>query len=180
MTTDIDEQGRHEPPLEGDEWETLTGFLDFQRATLGWKTSGLGAEALARTLPPSTMTLAGLLKHLAYVEDDWFCRWLRDEPRRQPWSEIDWSATPDWDWDSAVDDEPAVLRHLWGRSVARARTAAEDAYRDGGLDHPAARTWPDGRSPSLRWILVHMIEEYARHNGHADLLREAVDGLVGE
>ena len=102
--------------------------------------------------PSSSMTLAGLMKHLAYVEDDWFGRWLHDEPRREPWAS----------------------------SVARARTAAEKAFTVCGLGGKTRRSWPDGRSPSPRWVLTHMIEEYARHNGHADLLRESVDSQVGE
>src|SRR5690625_4526677 len=140
MTADTDEQGRPEPPLDGDEWETLTGFLDFQRATFGWKTAGLDAAALARTLPPSTMSLGGLIKHLAYVEDDWFGRWLQARPRREPWASIDWAATPDWAWESAQHDDPSALFDLWAGSVARARKAADQAYRAGGLGHSAAKT----------------------------------------
>lgn len=180
MTADIDDHGRPEPPLTGDEWETLTGFLDYQRATFAWKTSGLDTATMARTLPPSTMSLAGLIKHLAYVEDDWFGRWLRGEPRREPWTSVDWAATPDWEWESALQDDPADLLDLWNSAVERGREAARETFRNGGLGQLAVKAWPDGRAPSLRWILTHMIEEYARHNGHADLLREAIDGLIGE
>jgi len=81
---------------------------------------------------------------------------------------------------SAAQDSPERLRELWQAAVARSRARVAEVLADGGLDRPARRTWPDGRSPSLRWILVHMVEEYARHNGHADLLRESVDGAVGE
>ena len=180
MTLDLDEHGRTEPPLDGNEWETLTGFLDYQRATFAWKSANLTAAQLSQRLPPSSMTLAGLMKHLAYVEDDWFGRWLHDEPRREPWASVDWAAEPDWEWESAGADTPAEARTLWQQSVARARTAAEKAFEAGGLGCKTRRTWPDGRSPSLRWVITHMIEEYARHNGHADLLRESVDGQVGE
>lgn len=180
MTPDIDEHGRPEPPLAGDEWETLTGFLDYQRATFAWKCSGLTRVQLIQPLPPSSMTLAGLIKHLAYVEDDWFGRWLEGEPRREPWASIDWAAEPDWEWESALADDPSEIRCLWQGSVDRARIAAERAFRSGGLEARTRRTWPDGGAPSLRWLLTHMIEEYARHNGHADLLREAIDGQVGE
>ena len=178
--TDVDEQGRPEPPLTGDETATLLGFLDFQRATLAWKTAGLDAAGFARTVGASSMTLGGLLKHLAYVEDDWFSRWLHAHDRHAPWDAVDWAADPDWDWHSAADDSPDELRMLWAEAVVRSEAHIADAIADGGLDRPAARTWPDGRAPSLRWILCHMIEEYARHNGHADLLREAVDGSTGE
>ena len=75
---------------------------------------------------------------------------------------------------------PEQLVALWQDTVVRSRSLVTEALADGGLDQPSRRTWPDGRAPSLRWILVHMIEEYARHNGHADLLRESVDGLTGE
>lgn len=174
-----DEHGRPEPPLDGTEWETLTGFLDYQRATFAWKSAGLSAEQLAQPFPPSAITLAGLMKHLAYVEDDWFGRWLHDEPRREPWASVDWAATPNWEWNSARDD-PDTLRGLWRQSVARARRAAQTAYSSGGLVQPTRHSWPDGRAPSMRWVLTHMIEEYARHNGHADLIRESIDGQVGE
>lgn len=180
MAADIDEHGRPEPPLDAGEWETLTGFLDYQRATFAWKSMGLSAEQFARPLPPSAMTLAGLMKHLAYVEDDWFGRWLHDQPRREPWASVDWAKTPDWEWDSARGDDPEALKKLWEQAVARARAAAEAVHHSGGLAQPTRRRWPDGRAPSLRWVLTHMIEEYARHNGHADLIREAIDGQAGE
>ena len=89
-------------------------------------------------------------------------------------------ADADWDWHSAADDGPEQLRALWHDAVERSRAAVAEALTRGGLDQPAARGWPDGSTPSLRWILVHLIEEYARHNGHADLLRESVDGQSGE
>ncbi|MDO5644199.1 MAG: DinB family protein [Dermabacter sp.] len=180
MTSIIDEQGRPEPPLNAGEWETLTGFLDYQRATFAWKTGRLTATQLAQQLPTSTMTLAGLTKHLAFVEDYWFGRSLMDEPWRAPWDAIDWKAEPDWDWDSAANDTPDALIQLWQGAVERARAAAESAYAIGGLEVTARRAFPDGSAPNLRWILTHMIEEYARHNGHADLLRESIDGEVGE
>ena len=90
------------------------------------------------------------------------------------------SLPPTRDWDSAAEDTPEQLHTLWQDAVARSRPLVAEALADGGLDRLARRTWPDGRAPSLRWILVHLIEEYARHNGHADLLRESVDGLTGE
>jgi len=178
--TDVDEHGRPEPPPAADEVATLLGFLDFQRATLEWKTAGLDAAGLSATLGVSSMTLGGLLKHLAYVEDDWFSRWLQGSDRLPPWDAVDWGADPDWEWNSAAGDTPEQLRALWQASVARSRTAVAEAIAAGGLGQPARRSWPDGRSPTLRWILCHMIEEYARHNGHADLLRESVDGQTGE
>jgi uncharacterized damage-inducible protein DinB len=178
--TDLDEQGRPEPPLAADETATLLGFLEYQRATLAWKCAGLDAAGLRATVGASSVTLGGLLKHLAYVEDGWFSESLHGREQRPPWDTVDWKADPDWDWHSAAEDSPEQLFALWRDAVARSRSLVAEALADGGLERLARRTWPDGRAPSLRWILVHLIEEYARHNGHADLLRESVDGLTGE
>lgn len=176
----LDERGRRRPPLAGDEVATLVGFLDYQRETLAWKCSGLDGAGLRATVGASSMTLGGILKHLARVEDSWFSRWLHGGTRHPPFDTVDWSVDPDWDWHSAAGDTPEQLRALWQDAVARSRVLLARALAGGGLQQLAWRSWPQGGTPSLRWILVHMIEEYARHNGHADLLRESVDGLVGE
>jgi uncharacterized damage-inducible protein DinB len=178
--TDVDEQGRPEPPLAGDEAATLLGFLDFQRATLEWKCRGLDAAGLAATVGASSMTLGGMIKHLALVEEWWFSQWLRGRGPHPPWDTVDWDADPDWDWHSAAGDSPEQILALWQDAVSRSRSAVAEALSDGDLGQLARRTWPDGRAPSMRWIVCHMIEEYARHNGHADLIRESVDGLTGE
>jgi uncharacterized damage-inducible protein DinB len=176
----VDEQGRAEPPVDGDEPATLVGFLEFQRATLAWKCRGVDAAGMRATVGSSTMTLGGLLKHLAVVEESWFSWSIFDRAPLPPWDTVDWTADPDWEWRTAAQDPPDELLAFWEASVSRSRSELDEAVRRGGLDQLAARTWSDGRAPSLRWIVVHMIEEYARHNGHADLLREAVDGAVGE
>jgi uncharacterized damage-inducible protein DinB len=178
--TDLDEQGRPEPPLTADETATLLGFLEYQRATLAWKSSGLDAAGLGATVGASSMTLGGMLKHLAYVEEYWFSQWLHGRDPEPPWNGVDWDADADWDWHSAAQDSPEQIFALWQESMDRSRSLVAEALADGGLERLPPRTWPDGRTPSLRWILCHMIEEYARHNGHADLLRESVDGLTGE
>ncbi len=178
--TDLDEQGRPEPPLAAGEVETLLGFLEFQRATLAWKCAGLDAVGLRATVGASSITLGGMLKHLALVEDHWCSRSLHGRDQQPPWDAVDWDADPDWDWHSAAEDSPEQLLALWQAAVAQSRSLVAEALADGGLARLARRTWPDGRAPSLRWILVHMIEEYGRHNGHADLLRESVDGMTGE
>ena len=175
---DIDEQGRPEPPLAGDEVASLVGYLDYQRATLAWKTEGADAAALQVTVGASTMTLGGLLKHMAYVEDHWCSRSLHGNEPAPPWNTVDWAADQDWDWHSAAADSPEELRALWHLAVERSRSLVADALATGGLDQLAEKVWSDGRQPSLRWIFLHMIEEYARHNGHADLLREAADGAA--
>ena len=178
--TDMDEHGRVFVSETADEATTLRGFLDLQRSTLAWKCGGLDAAGLRATLGPSTMTLGGLLKHLAYVEDLWLSRWLAGNDPQPPWDTVDWTADRDWDWHSAADDPPEQLFALWRQAVARSDTLVEAALADGGLDRLARRSDEDGHSPSLRWMLCHMIEEYARHVGHADLIRESVDGLTGE
>jgi uncharacterized damage-inducible protein DinB len=177
---DVDEHGRPEPPLTAGETATLLGFLDYQRATLAWKCSGLDAAGLRATVGASSMTLGGMLKHLALVEDDWFSQWLDGRELAPPWDTVDWDGDPDWDWHSAAEDTPEELLALWQDAVDRSRARVAEALADGGLERLPRRRWPDGRAPSLRWIVVHMIEEYARHNGHADLIRESVDGLTGE
>src|SRR5690349_10358461 len=111
--TQVDEQGRTEPPVAGDEVATLLGFLDFQRATFDWKTRGLDAAGMQARLPPSTMTLGGMIKHLALVEDAWFSRSLHGNERQPPWDGVDWKADPDWEWRTAADDSPEALRTLW-------------------------------------------------------------------
>ncbi len=180
MMTNPDEQGRPEPPVAGDETATLLGSLERQRATLAWKCGGLDASGLRATLAPSSMTLGGLLKHLALVEEDYFSGRLLGREPGPPWDTVDWDADPDWDWHSAAEDSPEQLYALWRDTVARSRSVVAEALADGGLEQLSRRTWPDGRAPSLRRTLIDLIEEYARHVGHADLLRESVDGLTGE
>jgi uncharacterized damage-inducible protein DinB len=180
MNIEPDDHGRLDPPLTGDEAATILGFLDYQRATLAWKTAGLDATGLTAKVGASSITLGGLLKHMAYVEDDWFSRWVHGRDRQPPWDAVDWTTDRDWDWHSAAEDTSEQLHTLWQDAVARSRALLAESMADGGLDRVARRSWPSGESPSLRWILLHMIEEYARHNGHADLIREAVDGVTGE
>ena len=175
----IDEHGRPEPPIAADEVATLLGFLDFQRATLEWKTRGLDAAGLRATIRPTTMTLGGILSHLSWVEEYWFTWVLLQRRPASPWDTVDWEHDQDADWHRATELDPESLRAAWQDAVARSRASATEALADGGLDRQAALA-PDDPPPSLRWIVVHMIEEYARHNGHADLLREAVDGETGE
>lgn len=179
----VDEHGRPEPSPAVGELDTLLGYLEFHRATLEWKTRGLTDAQLRHTTAASTMTLGGLLMHLAYVEDHWFIGMVHDRARMPPWSTVDWKTTPDWEWDIAHTMSGDAMRAQWNASVARCRIALDEALRAGGTDPLSSlsvRAWPSGERPSLRWILVHMIEEYARHNGHADLLREAIDGQTGE
>ena len=170
-----------DPPLRADETTTLLTYLDYHRDTLRLKTEGLDAEQLSTTLPPSTMTLGGMLKHLALVESSWFNDVLMGRPEVEPWASVDWEADVDWDWHSAAADNPEELRRLFDETLAASDAIVQEALADGGLDRLSVRESRRGEGAfSLRWILVHMIEEYARHNGHADLIRESIDGATGE
>jgi uncharacterized damage-inducible protein DinB len=178
--TSTDAQGRSLPPVAGDETSTLLGFLDYQRSTLAWKCSGLDRAQLARTAAASSITLGGLLHHLALVEDTWFGYRLAGAEPSEPWARVDWDADPDWEWRVAADLEPEVLFARWRETVERSRAQVAAVLTEGGLDRLASRPRSNGEVPSLRWILLHLIEEYARHNGHADLIRESIDGQTGE
>lgn len=168
-----DQDPRADGGFEG-ERETLVGFLRDQRLTLELKCSGLDAEQLARrSVPPSTMSLLGLLRHMAEVERGWFRRTMAGLDAPRIWCT---EAEPDADFDGAVAESEVVAEawRAWRAEVEFAeRFVAEAAElgmkgRRGEQDHP------------LRSVLVHMIEEYARHNGHADLLRERIDGRIGQ
>jgi hypothetical protein len=169
-----------EPPLAGTELEHLVGALDRLRTTFRWKADGLDAAALWTRLGASSLTLGGLLKHLAFVEDYTFTVKLAGSSPGPPWETADWDAVGNWDFVSAADDTPEQLYAVWEAAVGRSRTRLEAALAEGGLDHPAHLSSDDGRRPSLRRLLFDLVEEYGRHAGHADLLREEVDGLVGE
>lgn len=174
-----------DPRWRVDEMTTLTEFLDFYRAVVRRKAEGLSAEQLARSLPPATMTLGGMLKHLAYVEHWWFGSRLLGQEPVPPWDAVDWDADEDWDWHSAADDEPDALFRLYDASIARSQEIVGRVEVEDGaavldrLSVHAGRREGSGHF-SLRWILVHMIEEYARHAGHADLIRESIDGTTGD
>ncbi|MBA2277862.1 MAG: DUF664 domain-containing protein [Chloroflexia bacterium] len=176
----LDEGGRPEPPVAAGEIATLLGYLERQRATFAWKCAGLDAAGLRATHGPSSMTLGGMLKHLARFEDDMSSEWLHGRDQLPPWDTVDWDTDHDWDWRSAAEDTSEQLYTLWRDAVARSRSLFAEALADGSLERPGTGiTNAHGELPSLRYILLNMIEEYARHNGHADLIRESVDGLVG-
>lgn len=172
----VDDQGRPEPPVAAGETATVLAYLDFQRATLAWKTDGLDAGGLNIRAAASSMTLGGILKHMCYVEAWWFSRVLHG---LDPGPEIPLD-DEDWGWISAAGDTPGQLRELWQATIARSRSQVADALAAGGMGQLSATALGNGQVPSLRWILCHMIEEYARHNGHADLIRESADGATGE
>jgi hypothetical protein len=167
---------RTDPPFRAGERETLLGFLQWYRDTLDLKCSGLDPEQLARrAVDPSPLSLLGLVRHMADVERSWFRRVMADEDAPP----IFYSKEDiDGDFDNAVADPDVVAEAFerWREEMANADrfvAAAPD------LDVISLRE-SDPDRVSLRWVLIHMVEEYARHCGHADLLRERIDGRVGQ
>jgi uncharacterized damage-inducible protein DinB len=158
------------------EFATIREYLTNYRLTLGMKCDGLTPEQLAlRSVPPSTMSLLGLIRHMARVEHNWFHRTLRGHPdvARLYWSPED----NDLDFNEAVGEQ-AVVDDAF--AAWKAQIAAADEWLDGATDLDAVATTPRGEQATVRDVLIHMIEEYARHCGHADLLRECIDGRVGQ
>jgi uncharacterized damage-inducible protein DinB len=169
---------RTDPDQVGDEITQLTQFLEFNRGTVVTKAEGLDHAGLNATHAPSEMTIAGIVKHLALVEDWWFHQIMggRDEP--EPWASAP-EDDPDWEWHSAGEDSLEELLTQYAESCARSRAVV--ASFGGDLDATSVRrSRRTGEHFTLRWIFLHMLEETARHAGHADLLREAIDGATGE
>lgn len=168
------------PDATPTEADSLLAVLERNRRTFAWKTAELDSAGLRRTTAASTMTLGGLVKHVALVEADWLAVKLAGQPYGSPWDGVDFDADPDWEWRTGAEDGPETVYGLWRAAVERSRALVAEVIEDRGLAGPASFTWPDGRTPTVRAMLLDMIEEYARHTGHADILREAVDGRVGE
>ncbi len=169
--------GYPEPPPAGSETDTLVGSLERQRATFAYKCADLTAEQLRVSVGASAMTLGGLLKHLAYMEDVNFTWDLVGHELPSPWAELPEEGRGELVWRSAADDDAPTLYRLWADAVDRSRAVLRQVLAQGG---PGATYGPGGGSGSVRRLLVDFIEEYARHTGHADLIRETVDGRVGE
>ena len=167
-------------PAAPTEAESLLSVLERNRRTFAWKTSGLEEKGLRATTAASSMTLGGLVKHVALVEADWLAVKLAGHEYGPPWDGVDFDADPDWEWRTGALDPPDQVHALWRDAVQRSRRLVAEVIEERGLAGPASFTWPDGRTPTVRVMLLDMIEEYARHTGHADILREAVDGRVGE
>ncbi|MBQ0985186.1 DinB family protein [Streptomyces sp. F63] len=165
-----DDQRSGPPPVD-DERATLNGFVQYQRDTLAMKCAGLSAEQLReRAVPPSPLSLLGLVRHMANVELGWFRNVVSGEEVRAYWPRGDGEGG-EFDVDAA---DPEEAFRVWREACARSRAIVEAAE---SLDVTGRH---HGETVSLRYILAHMIEEYARHNGHADFLRERIDGAVGE
>ncbi|MEV4889404.1 DinB family protein [Nonomuraea sp. NPDC055795] len=161
------------PPLIADEREMLRSYLDFHRATLAMKCDGLSDEQLrSRSMPPSTLSLMALVRHMAEVERHWFRRVVGGEDLPMVWS-----ATL-WDFQTAYDDTGATREEAFGAWEAEVEHARRIERAADSLDLTSYNArWE--AEVSLRMVMLHLIHEYARHNGHADFLREAVDGTVG-
>jgi uncharacterized damage-inducible protein DinB len=175
MFIDLDDDPRPDPAPRADERTTLVEFLRWQRGTLELKCVDLTPEQLATgTVEPSSMSLLGLIRHMADVEQGWFREVLAGQ---QVTAHFETEANRDAAWDDVVPTQDCVDEawRLWREEVAFAEKFVDDAP---DLEVVGKDRWRDG--VSLRWVLVHMIEEYARHNGHADLLRERIDGRVGQ
>lgn len=156
----------------------LNEFLNFYRTVLARKAEGLTAEQLRRTTSASNLTLGGLIKHMALVEDSWFTIRFADQPAPEPWASASWEVDADWELTSAANDSPEELLALYDSACARSRAVVAATT---SLDAPMpSENLGKGGPCNLRWIMVHMIEEYARHTGHADFLRESIDGQIGD
>jgi uncharacterized damage-inducible protein DinB len=165
--------GRTDPPYVAAELPMLEAWLDFHRATLLGKCAGLDtAQLRQRSVPPSSLSLLGLVRHMTEVERNWFRRYLAGEDAPPLYYGDD---NPDGDFDDVDAADPGADLAAFRAEVEACRAAARGA----DLDGLAARQ-RRGADLSVRWIFVHMIEEYARHNGHADLLRERIDGATGD
>jgi uncharacterized damage-inducible protein DinB len=167
---------RYEIPLAGTETETLVAFLDYYRELILDKAGGLTQEQLGTSLAPSTMTIAGMIYHLAVVEEAWFSQNFLGHDLGEPWSSVDWKNDRDWEWDIAPTLDPDLVRDAYRDAFERSNEIVVEAE---SLDQLSVLDDEDSKR-SLRWILVHMIEETARHAGHADLIRESIDGEVGD
>jgi len=165
-------------PKNASERETLVEFLDFQRAVMIDKASDLAQDQSGQRLEPSTMTLGGMIYHLALVEEHWFSSVLLGKDLGEPWASVDWETDRNWEWNIAPTMEPEDVLDAYRRAIKRSNEIVAAAE---SLDELSVKT--SGKSDekwSLRWILVHMIEETARHAGHADLIRESIDGETGD
>ena len=170
---------RPEPSFSDTEVGMLRSYLDHFRGTVRLQASGLTDAQLEQALPPSDLTLGGMLKHLAFVEDYWFSYHLAGHDPSPPWDTAPWDDDPDWDWHSAAGATHAELDALLAAAVVRSDECVDGALaRDPDPGQRVARPRPPekGETATLRWVLVHMVEEYARHAGHADLIRQSIDG----
>lgn len=170
-----------QPPVEPtgapNERQGLEEFLDYYREVMRRKVIGLDSAALNKTVAASSLTLGGIIKHLSLVEEQWFVEDILGQELSEPWASIDWQADRDWDFESASADTPDYLLTLHAEACEQSRQILAGID---DLDTLVAREPSSGDRFNVRWVLIHMIEEYARHVGHADLIRESIDGATGD
>jgi hypothetical protein len=167
------EPARTAPQRDADEGTMLREWLDYHRATLRWKCAGLDDEQLRReSCPPSNLTLLGLVRHLTDVERGWFLRGVAGRSSREVPPLYSSDDDPEGDIENLDSADTAAVFDAYDRAIAEVRAATADADLD--------RTFGGASPHSVRWVYLHMIEEYARHNGHADLIRERIDGATGD
>jgi uncharacterized damage-inducible protein DinB len=165
-----------DPPATTDEATMLGDYLDFYRTVLLRKGDGLSPDQLQVRLGPSTLSIGALIRHMTLVEDSWFWNRFEGHDESAPWIDAPWEADRDWEMTTAAGMKFDELRAHFEATCQRSRDVVERAE---SLD--ALQKLEGSRGPtSLRWILIHLIEEYARHVGHADLIRESIDGQVGD
>jgi uncharacterized damage-inducible protein DinB len=167
---------RVDPPRQVGERQTLESFLDFYRETIPWKLSGMSDEDLRKPIVPSGWSSLGMVKHLAYVERNWFrIRFAGEQDLPVPWTDED----PDADFRIEPAETTEQILQFYRDECERSRSIAAPASLD-----DMAKEWPSDRPPekrpNLRWIYIHMIEETARHAGHLDVVRELIDGTTGD
>lgn len=169
----LDDSGKFVPASDpfneqfGSTNEMLNAFLERQRATFAWKLSQLTTEQLRSIHAPTRMTLAGMLKHMARYEDDMSSEFILGNEQMSPWKEVDWQTDREWDWRTALEEDANLLYARWVAAVGRSREIVLQAIRSNVSATP------------LPYVLANSFEEYARHNGQIDLIREAIDGMVG-
>ncbi|WP_231446906.1 DinB family protein [Brevibacterium zhoupengii] len=170
-----------QPPVEPteapNERQGLEEFLDYYREVMRRKVIGLDSAALNKTVGASSLTLGGIIKHLSLVEEQWFVEDILGQELSEPWASVDWQADRDWDFESASADAPDYLLTLHAEACEQSRQILAGID---DLNTLVAREPSSGDRFNVRWVLIHMFEEYARHVGHADLIRESIDGSTGD
>lgn len=159
-------------PKSADERTMLNAFLDYYRAAIFDIADGLDADQLRQRLEPSTLTIGGIVHHLAVVEEWWFNEVLANNPQSEPWASAPWDEDRDWDFSVAAELDPDLILKRYRDAIEVSRRLEAEAE---SLDVVSVKE-RDGEPFSLRWIIIHMIEETARHAGHGDLIRESIDG----
>jgi uncharacterized damage-inducible protein DinB len=166
-----------EPNTVPNERRGLEEFLDYYRQVMRRKADGLTPEQLTHTVASSSLSIGGMIRHLTLVEESWFGEVLQGLDLGEPWASIDWKTDPDWDFDSAAGSSAEDLLNAHAEICERSRQILAEAA---DLDTLSVRGDSSGAKFNLRWILIHLIEEYAWHAGHADLIREDIDGQIGD